>query len=368
MNLSRRKTLAIVGGGIILAASAAGAAFVTTRTPRRALAPWSAAGDYPDPVKNALSYAILAPNPHNLQPWIVDLPAPDTAVLYRDPARSLPHTDPFSRQITIGLGCFLEQMKIAASQTGHEVELDLFPEGDNGPVAIARFDEGAAPDPLGRQMLARRSCKEPFSMQAIETARVETLADYATLITSPDEVARIRDLTWAAWEVEAQTPRTLKESIDVMRMGKSEIEASPDGIDLGGPMLETMMLLGMLTREAQLDPASEASKAAHKIYAETFAATPAFAVITSQDNNRVSQIEAGARWLRLNLKTTELGLALHPVSQALQEYPEMSALYAEAHELLAADGETLQMLGRLGYGPEVAPAPRWPLEAKLRNA
>ncbi len=367
MNLSRRKTLAILGGGFIAAAGLGSAAFVGTRTPARALEPWNNAGGYRDPVKNALSYAILAPNPHNLQPWMVALPAADTAVLYRDPERALPHTDPFSRQITIGLGCFLEQMKIAASQTGHEVELELFPQGETGPVAIARFREGADPDPLARQILARRSCKEPFRPDAIDAAGVESLGGYADVITAPDRVARIRDLTWAAWEVEAGTPRTLKESIDVMRMGKAEIEASPDGIDLGGPMLEAMMLLGMLTREAQLDPDSEASKAATRIYAETFAATPAFAVITSPGNDRVSQIEAGARWLRLNLKTTELGLALHPVSQALQEYPEMSAIYKEAHALLAEPGHTVQMLGRLGYGPEVPPAPRWPLEAKLRH-
>ena len=368
MNINRRKTLAVLGGGIIVAAGLGAGTFVATRSPKRALAPWRSAGDYADPVKNALSYAILAPNPHNLQPWMVDLAAADTAVLYRDPARGLPHTDPFSRQITIGLGCFLEQMKIAASKSGHRVEMELFPQGETGPVAVARFVEGASVDPLARQMLNRRSCKEPFLPDAIEPVKVEALGAYADLITAPDRVARIRELTWAAWEVETRTPRTLKESIDVMRMGKAEIEASPDGIDLGGPMLEAMMLLGMLTREAQLDPGSEASKAAQRIFADTFAATPAFAVITSKDNDRISQIDAGARWLRLNLKTTELGLALHPVSQALQEYPEMSALYTEAHELLAADGETLQMLGRLGYGPQVAPAPRWPLEAKLRNA
>ena len=263
MDLSKRKTLAILGGGFIVAAGGSAATFVTTRTPRRALAPWSSAGGYRDPIKNALSYAILAPNPHNLQPWVVELPADDTVILYRDPQRALPHTDPFSRQITIGLGCFLEQMKIAASKTGHRVELDLFPAGESGPVAIARFSEGASPDPLGRQMLARRSCKQAYQMQAIESVKVDTLGDYATLVTDPEQVARVRELTWSAWQIEVSTPRTLKESIDVMRMGKAEINASPDGIDLGGPMLETLMLLGMLTREAQLDPASPASKSAN---------------------------------------------------------------------------------------------------------
>ena len=62
------------------------------------------------------------------------------------------------------------------------------------------------------------------------------------------------------------------------------------------------------------------------------------------------------------------GLGLQPLSQALQEYPEMDALYRQVHDRLAPAGGTVQMLGRIGYGPQVAPSPRWPLEAKLVRA
>ena len=95
--------------------------------------------------------------------------------------------------------------------------------------------------------------------------------------------------------------------------------------------------------------------------------TPAFAVIRTQENTREDQIAAGRRWLRLNLTTTSLGMALHPVSQCLQEYPEMAEHYAAAHDMLAKPGETVQMLGRLGYGPDTPFTPRWPLETRLLN-
>ena len=367
MTLSRRKTLAILGGGFIAAAGIGATAFVTTRRPRTALAPWENAGKYEDPRKKALSYAILAPNPHNLQPWMVDLSQADTIVLYRDPDRGLPHTDPFSRQITIGLGCFLEQMKIAASQTGHNVDLDLFPEGENGPVAIARLSAATTLDPLATQITERRSCKEPFELSTIEAGKLDALKTYANIVTEPESVDRLRQLTWEAFQVEMATPRTFQESTDLMRIGKQEINASPDGIDIGGPMLETLMLLGVMPREALIDPESDATRSFLSSYKNMLMSTPAYAVITSPKNDRLSQIAAGAAWLRLNLKTTELGLALHPVSQALQEYDEMAKLYNRSHELLAKDGETVQMLGRLGYGPSIKPTPRWPLEAKLLN-
>lgn len=367
MNISRRKTLALLGGGFIAAAGAGTAAYVTTRTPRSALAPWQTAGQYDDPRKKALSYAILAPNPHNLQPWMVDLATPDSVIVYRDPSRSLPHTDPFSRQITIGLGCFLEQLKIAASQTGHGVELNLFPAGDTGPVAVATFSTGATVDPLSAQITQRRSCKEAFQMTALAADKIEQLAGFASIIIDADRVNEIQSLTWEAFQIEMSTPRAYQESVDLMRIGKQEINASPDGIDIGGALLETMMLVGVMSRDALTDLDSEATRSFLAGYEKMLMSTPAYAVITSVKNDRISQIKAGAQWLRLNLRTTELGLALHPVSQALQEYEEMAKPYQRSHQLLAENGETVQMLGRLGYGPSIDPAPRWPLEAKLLN-
>lgn len=363
---SRRNFIKILGGGMIVAAAGIGT-FAATRTPHKALAPWDAAGNYADPRKHALSYALLAPNPHNRQPWQVDLSQDNTAIIYRDKTRNLPHTDPFDRQLTIGMGCFLELMKIAASQTDHVVNFELFPDGEDGPVAVAKFTRGAVPDPLFRHVMNRRSCKELFEERAVPESSTSILADFADIITEPDQVTQIKKLTWDAWLLEASTPRTWKESVDLMRMGKTEINANPDGISLGGTFLETLMLAGILTQEVQLDAKSAGFKQGVKIYREMLLATPAYAVITSPANKRVDQIEAGRKWLRLNLATTSLGLSLHPVSQALQEYPEMKAHYTQAHKVFAKSGESVQMLGRLGFGPMPSRSPRWLLEAKIIN-
>ena len=149
--MKRRQFVMMASGGVLLAATGAATAFVTTRTPQAALQPWGDAGSlYEEPRQRALSYAILAPNPHNRQPWLVDLVGDDQVVLYVDTKRVLPHTDPFNRQITIGLGCFLELMTMAAASDGYRVETELFPEGedsdrlDTRPVARVRFIADAA--------------------------------------------------------------------------------------------------------------------------------------------------------------------------------------------------------------------------------
>jgi hypothetical protein len=368
MSLTRRRMLTLIGGGTILAATAGAAGFVLTRTPGRALAPWASAGQSEDPRIRALSYAILAPNPHNRQPWLVELTGSDGVRLFLDPARRLPETDPFDRQLTIGLGCFLELMGVAAGDTGHAVELAVLPVTQGGPVAEARLVPGGSRDPLMGHVLTRRSCKEPFTDQPVPDDAVTALSAAADIFVAPDQVAALRDLTWEAWLTESLTPRTMQESVDLMRFGKAEIEANPDGIDLGGPMLEALMIAGVVTREAQADQNSAGYKQGVDIYRSMLMATPAYASLASDTNTRADHIAAGRQWLRLNLMTTAMGLSLHPVSQALQEYPEMAPYKARAEALLARPGQTVQMLGRLGYGPAVPATPRWPLESRIRNA
>ncbi len=379
MTLSRRKTLALIGGGAILAATAS-AAFAVTRTPRSAHAPWATAGGHADPRMRALSHAILAPNPHNRQPWKVDVSVPDQVTLFVDTDRLLPHTDPFSRQIVIGLGCFLEIMTLAAAADGYAVELDLFPEGEDAtaldarPVAVARFTRGdARAEPaLFGQVFDRRSLKEPYDLA--RPVAGEVLAQLAASVSrgsgvastnDATEVEALRDLTARAFEIEFQTPRTYKESVDLFRIGHREVDANPDGIDFSGPMWETLRLTGQFTREGAIPTDSFPFRTGLDMVTSTARTGMAYIWLTTPGNTRAEQIVAGRDWVRLNLAATGLGLGVQPMSQALQEFPEMADLHAQAHDRLAGDGGVVQMLGRLGYGPTVGPSPRWPLEEKL---
>ncbi|GGB43878.1 hypothetical protein GCM10011316_14810 [Roseibium aquae] len=380
MNLSRRKTLALIGGGTILAATS-GVGWEITRPLATALRPWDRAGQYDDPRMRALSWAILAPNSHNMQPWKVDLSTPDQAVLYPDLERMLPETDPFNRQITVSLGCFLELMRMAALQDGLAVDADLFPEGsdaaglDARPVAICRFRATTAPtDPLFAHTPIRRSNKEAFDISRPVPpqvlARIAGAARHTEVGFSADpaEVADIVSLTSRAMEIEIDTPRTFGESVDLFRIGRREVEANPDGLEFHGPAFEAMRLFGLFTRDAARDPGSTAFAQGKAAVLDPIATAMAHIWQVTADNSRKTQIDAGRDWLRLNLAATAEGVGYHPLSQGLQEYPEMARIYADLHARLAPGGGTVQNLTRLGYGPDIGPTPRWPLEAKILDA
>ncbi len=380
MTPNRRKFLRIAGStAVILAAGAGG--YAATRTPEDALTPWAQAGQGRSPIETALSYAILAPNPHNRQPWLVDLKSGTEAVLYCEPERRLPITDPFDRQITIGLGCFLELLKIAAAQQGYSAQITPFPEGqpeprlDTRPVAhISLIKDQAKADPLFAHIPHRRSNKEPFdAARPLPNAGVAQIkgaagsALRADMIVDEPGVAKLRDLTWQAFEREMRTPEALQESIDLMRIGRTEIEANPDGIDLGGLKLELLSLAGILDREKMADPTTAAFAEGIKMYRPIIGTAMGFLVLTTEGNTRTDQLAAGGSYVRANLQATALGISMHPLSQILQEYEEVADLYKAGHELLAPSGGRVQMLARLGYGQKVSPSPRWPAATRIKT-
>jgi len=388
MPLTRRTTLALLGGGVVFAADLIRARAVLAQSGGDPTAPWFTAGTgETEPRRRALSYAILAPNPHNRQPWLVALEGDDTLVLSCDLERRLPETDPFDRQITIGLGCFTELLALAAAEQGLSAEVTPFPEGepaarlDGRPVARIRLLPGGAADPLFRQVLDRRSNKAPYAMDRPVAAESLGLIAGAAIHGSridgsvaADRVAAIRDLAIRGMEVEMTTPRTAMESVDLLRIGQAAVTASPDGIDLTGPMIEDLAQRGILTREALA--AEVESGAQGPLYGqmmhftiEPMRATPAYLWQLSGGNTRRDQFAAGRDYVRLNLMATALDLGLHPQSQTLQEFAAMTPLRTEMAALLAGDsGHTVQMLCRLGYGPEVPPSPRWPAETRIITA
>lgn len=76
--------------------------------------------------------------------------------------------------------------------------------------------------------------------------------------------------------------------------------------------------------------------------------TPAYAMILTQDNSRSSQVRSGMLYSRLILSGHSSGLAMQPLSQTLEEYPEMKDLYCGIHRDYALGGSTIQMLFRVG--------------------
>lgn len=372
--VSRRQMVLGLGG--VLVASAGGVTWRVTRMPQAALAPWQGLDRPVDDVRlDAFRHAILAPNPHNRQPWLITLEGADSALLHCDLAKRLPETDPFDRQITIGFGTFIELAVIAASRRGMRLEVEPFPEGQGEPrldgraLARLRFaaDPALRPDPLFAAIGQRRTNRQvydPPGQPALDALRAEGL----TASTDPQILTPLRQQVVEAITREMHTPAAHMESVRLMRIGHGEVDARPDGLALTGPLIETTSLLGLTTRASLADPASTAFSLGLEDLRKVYGSIPAAGWIITPGNSRAEQLAAGRLYARATLRATLLGLAMHPVSQSLQEYPEVAPHFAQVHALLGVgEGARVQMLARIGRAGMVPAAARYPLEAHLRS-
>ena len=383
---SRRSFIRLVGGGAVLAATGS-LTGCSAELPEVALQPWRNPDRESDIRRFMLAHALLAPNPHNLQPWIADLREAGRIHLNCDGERLLPETDPFGRQILIGCGAFLELAVIAAAQRGVTAKVELFPNGapadrelpkGSRVATLVLGEPGSAPaDPLFAQIVRRHTRKSAYaSDRALPETLLRSWDETATrfglrsgVATGAAAMDPIRRITREAYEIEATTARTWLESARVMRIGPGAIAANPDGISLNSPMVRALHTVGLFDpMEVPVKGSSSLQRVMDRWV--PFETASGFLWLASPDNTRVTQVASGRAYVRAHLLATAAGVDMHPLSQALQEFPEMRGPREALHQTLGLTtaGQTLQMLSRVGFATEArGPSPRRSLDALIRT-
>jgi hypothetical protein len=386
--MDRRAFVRLVGGGVVLAAGGSMTA-CSSGIPAEAIAAWQGPGNEPDLRRWLLSHAILAPHSHNLQSWLVDLRTPGEIVLRCDLERLLPATDPYSRQIMMSHGTFLELLDLAARERGQRAEIALFPEGpfgpdrlDTRPLARIRLVEDAtvAKDPLFKSIFARHTHRNAYDPgRAVPAAAWQSMADAVRPHPvhfgfvgpdQPDAITRHRAIANEAWRIEMVTPAAILESFRWLRVGGAEIARHRDGISLTATMPVLLDKLGLFDRTKAPAPDSMVTKGQVDDFAKKIASTVGFLWMVTDGNDRTTQVLAGRAYARVQLAATAMGVVMQPLQQALQEYPEQAGPYAAIHSLLGAarPAQTVQMWARAGFAEPVGPAPRRGLDAQLVRA
>ncbi|MGE0312141.1 MAG: twin-arginine translocation pathway signal protein [Lautropia sp.] len=385
----RRRFVRTTAGGIVVAALPLAGCAPFAAVPDSAVAAWRPDERRDDPRRWALSWAILAPNPHNRQPWLVDLSEPGEILVRIDTTRLLPETDPFGRQILIGAGAMLGLLEIAAASLSLRTDVRLLEDGpygerlDGRPLARIRLVADATAGrgdaaTLFAQIPARRTVRLPYERarpvaagdaRAFEAAGGDGItAGVLDRTRDAGRVDAIAAIAKAAWKIELTTPRLVMESVNLLRVGSAEIDRYRDGITLASPMLVVLDRIGLLDRSTAPAPDAAITRRQLADFDTAIDSTPAFYWLATTGNTRREQIAAGVAYAKAQLRATALGLVMQPVSQSLQEYPEMDALRRDVHRVLATGGTT-QMLCRIGYLPDgvamPGPSPRRGLAAHL---
>ncbi|MCK6262730.1 twin-arginine translocation pathway signal protein [Vibrio sp. ZSDE26] len=327
-----------------------------------------------------LSYAILCPNAHNIQPWVVKMTGANRFDLLVDPDRLLPETDPIHRQIHISQGTFLETLAIAASGLGYEAKIDYFPQGMysntelvDKPVASIELikSDKITPDPLFAFLLTRHSNKREYGNYSLSPAEMANLQTFAveqcsyplTITSSSEDKLKFEKILTEAMQIEVNDRGRSHETIALFRFDQDEVNKYRDGFGVSQAGLtgikKLMVENFVLSREKTEQDSTEFDQQAVIMAQKTVSTTETFGWISSKGNSRLDQVIVGRDYCRLNLKTTAMGLAQHPMSQVLQEYSDMLPLQAEFKQAFGIDeSKTVQMLFRLGKAEKTPHGPR----------
>jgi hypothetical protein len=308
--------------------------------------------------------ATLAPNPHNTQPWLFQV-SENQIDLFADPARNLGTVDPYRREMYLGLGCALENLRLAALARGWQPQISLSPTQKENPHAASipqRHTDRAAYAP--QQLTA-----DVFTEMDILNPQPEKLR----LFWLNNEPARsgFGSLNIQATEAFIADAEQSADSGRWFHHDWDEIQSSRDGITLdaqGNPALITTM--GKI-----LPPLSQEQNDQYWLQAihTQVESAPAFGLIAIPERrDKAALLEAGMLYQRLHLWAITAGLAMQPLNQVVERIDreislgEASTMDASLHALTNGSGWQVVMPFRIGYPTiEAQPSPRRSVEMVL---
>ncbi|MDT0467394.1 Acg family FMN-binding oxidoreductase [Streptomyces gibsoniae] len=309
--------------------------------------------------------ATAAPSLHNAQPWKFRFHrGSGTLRLYADLERELPKTDPDNRGLRLGCGAALFNLRVAAVAAGRDPAVRLLPD-DSDPMLLAEVDlTGSAPpdDPLAVLQPAihrRHTSRAPFLEDDIPDVLRDGLCVAARLegcrLVFPEtwHVQAVLDLVHDAECCEAWAPDVRNETAHWVRTEPASETSASDGIpaEALGP--------GQWGASSPVRDLTVGRTVAGRDWAP-FEKCPHLALLGTAHDRPVDWLWAGQALERVWLQATLDGLVASLTSQPL-EWPEFRWAVRDPASAMAY----VQMVIRLGYGPEGHPTPRRPVTEVL---
>lgn len=342
--------------------------------PKRYLAPWSKnyANKFDDPRMKILAHGILAANSHNMQPWLIKLDEQDKMAfwLFVDSDRLTPEIDPYGRQIVISHGTLLEYVRIAGEQLGFRTITAVFPNGEidqaaspaslkENPVAKVTLQQAEAkPSPLYEVMFkpdTSRVAYEPTKLTEDQIGQLRALNTFERIMLvifqDQADLDRFHQFAVAGTKIENDLASAVALAGKLFRPNEYQKNRYRYGFSLeGGGMSGPMMYVieALLTAVPSMNSPEAARKTTIDQTNLAVANTPAYALIITRDNIRTAQVNTGMLYSRFQLAALTMGFAMQPMSQVLEEFPEMREQYQAIHKAYAPEGGTIQMLVRVG--------------------
>ncbi|UFR00259.1 nitroreductase [Streptomyces sp. Go40/10] len=312
-------------------------------------------------VRSLVADATAAPSLHNAQPWAFRC-LRDAGVLrlYADMERDLPRTDPEHRGLHLGCGAALLNLRVAAAAAGLAPVVRLLPDPAHPDLLAEVHLSGTGPPDdtlarLGPAIHRRHSSRLPFRGEAVAAAVREGLCAAARaegaqlLFPGAWHIQSLLELVRDAEHRETLDRELRAEAARWTRTQPSEAVPAADGIpgEAFGPR-----------QRGSSSPVRDfaAGRPVPGRGWASFEPNPTIALLGTARDGPVDWLRAGQALERVLLRATSDGLVASVTSQPL----ESEATRWAVRDPVSAMGY-VQMVIRLGYGPEGPASPRRPV-------
>ncbi|MBI5294488.1 MAG: twin-arginine translocation signal domain-containing protein [Chloroflexi bacterium] len=368
MKLSRRDFLKL--GGATLIAVAGGSVFRAVDQGMFSVGQsvayelWTNWRDANSPTERIVAAGILASNPHNSQPWLFRIT--DASIdLFAVPERQIGVIDPFRREMYIGLGCAVENMRLAAEAEGFKANIRLMPDPrtESHAANISLASASPATSPLYEAIPQRHT-----NRAAYDTTRAvaeEIFSGIDSLVTESavrlfwfkDEsaLAQFGQIAITAAEALIADEQQSLDSHAWWRQDWDQVQESADGITLDAQGLGSF-ISGMAKFLPDLSRQSNDESFFKNVRDIMVPTAAAFGILAVPDGmNNTQRLQCGQVWQRIHLWGTTQGLAMQPLNQMTERADREVQLGIEPvfgksiADLIGDDQWQAIMPFRLGY-------------------
>jgi len=305
-----------------------------------------------DPIGGDILYhASLAPSGHNAQPWFVRIAKKNEWVIGLDPQRRLPEVDPDNREALLSIGAFAENLALAAGTYGYEAEMEIIAGNpfEQDIIKVTLNNTGTVNYPLER-LKQRMTVKQGYLSDEIKKEDIHALSEPLKgrqfyFPKGTEHANCIEEGAIENFRIQANRDNAQQELVRWVRLSNKDAESYRDGLTVEG--MEIRGLKGWFVRnfiKPQDFMKPSFRKQSIDMTAKLARQGGGWLIITSEGQTVADLINSGRRFERMALLARERNLALHPMTQYLEE--------KEGLEQIAADHAASvipQFVLRVGY-------------------
>jgi hypothetical protein len=302
--------------------------------------------------RTILFLASLAPSGHNTQPWFIKYHEPFHWMIGNDKNRWLPGVDPTQRETILSIGAFILNLEYAANTLGYNCQFSI--------LATTNQDENILDVKLTKttdiitydieQIKHRRTVRSNYLRDVLKKEDTLYLLngenDFIHYIpnTSKEHVW-LNEQTIEANRIQAYRDTAQSELANWIRFSSNDAAQHMDGLTLAGMEIDGIpgwYLRNFYDKEDVMKKGFR-EQSIDKVVKQV-SQSAGWLLITSKDNSVAALLETGKRLQRLWLKMRDKDIAIHPMTQIIEE--------ASTSQILNQSigiNEPVQFILRTGY-------------------